>query len=90
MLTVRSGQSYRCFPIIVEMSPLPLLKFAILMSWISKLMVTCLYGRMVNTHNGRARAENTQGNWNPSPPPSLAQAIASILESWDEQTELLR
>jgi hypothetical protein len=36
---------------------------------------------MVNTHNGWARAENAQGNWNPSPPPSLAQAIASILES---------
>jgi hypothetical protein len=34
--------------------------------------------------------ENSQGNGNPPPPPSLAQAIASILESRDEQTELLR
>jgi hypothetical protein len=45
---------------------------------------------MVNTRNVRNRAENTQGNENPPPPPSLAQAIASILESRDEQTELLR
>jgi hypothetical protein len=45
---------------------------------------------MVNTRNVWNRAENTQGNGNPPPPPSLAQAIASILESHDEQTELLR
>jgi hypothetical protein len=45
---------------------------------------------MVNTRNGRARAESSQENGNPPPPPSLAQAIASILESRDEQTELLR
>jgi hypothetical protein len=45
---------------------------------------------MVNTRNGWARAEMTQGNRNLPPPPSLAQAIASILESRDEQTELLR
>jgi hypothetical protein len=38
----------------------------------------------------RNRAENSQGNGNPPPPPSLAQAITSILESRDEQTELLR
>jgi hypothetical protein len=44
---------------------------------------------MVNTCNGRAGAESTQGNENLPPPPSLTQAIASILESWDEQTELL-
>jgi hypothetical protein len=44
---------------------------------------------MVNTHNGRAGAESSQGNGNPPLPPSLAQAIASILESRDEQTELL-
>jgi hypothetical protein len=31
-----------------------------------------------------------QGNGNPPPPPSLPQAIASILESRDEQIELLR
>jgi hypothetical protein len=45
---------------------------------------------MVNTHNVRNGVENSQGNGNPPPPPSLAQAIASILESRDEQTELLR
>jgi hypothetical protein len=44
---------------------------------------------MVNTRNGRARPENAQGNRNPPPPPSLAQAIALILESHDEQIELL-
>jgi hypothetical protein len=43
----------------------------------------------VNTRNRRARAENSQGNENSPPPPSLAQAIASILESHDEQIELL-
>jgi hypothetical protein len=45
---------------------------------------------MVNTRNGRAGAENAQGNGNLSPPPSLTQAIASVLESHDEQTELLQ
>jgi hypothetical protein len=45
---------------------------------------------MVNTCNVRNGAENSQGNGNPPPLPSLAQAIASILESRDEQTELLR
>jgi hypothetical protein len=90
VLTIRSRQSYRYFSIIVELSPLPLLKFSLLLSLISKLMMTCLDDRMVNTHNEWAEAENTQGNRNPPPPPSLAQAIASILESRDEQTELLR
>jgi hypothetical protein len=80
---------YRCFSIIVELSPSPLLKFAILLSLISELMVTCLDNRMVNTHNGRVGAKNTWGNGNLRPPPSLAQAITSILESWDERTELL-
>jgi hypothetical protein len=45
---------------------------------------------MVNTRNGWAGPKNAQGNGNPPPPPSLAQAIASILESRDEQTELLQ
>jgi hypothetical protein len=45
---------------------------------------------MVNTRNVRNGVENSQGNGNPPPPPSLAQAIASILESHDEQTKLLR
>jgi hypothetical protein len=79
---------YRVFRII-ELS-LPLLKFAIMLSLISRLMVTSLDGIMVNTRNVRNGAENSQGNWNPPPPPCLAQAIVSILESRDEQTELLR
>jgi hypothetical protein len=90
MLTVQSGQNLLLFALVAELSPLPLLKFAILLSLISKLMVTCLEDRMVNTHNGQAEAEDAQGNRNPPPSPTLAQAIASILESRDEQTELLR
>jgi hypothetical protein len=81
---------FTVFSVIIELSPLPLLKFALVWDLISKLMVTCLDGRMVNTHNVRNGAENSQGNGNPPTPPSLAQAIASILESRDEQTELLR
>jgi hypothetical protein len=78
------------FSVIIKLSPLPLLKFALMLSLISKLMVTCLDGRMVNTRNVQNGAENSQGNGNPPPPPSLAQAIASILESRYEQTELLQ
>jgi hypothetical protein len=44
---------------------------------------------MVNTRNGWAGPENAQGNGNLPPSSSLAQAIASILESCDDQTELL-
>jgi hypothetical protein len=90
VLTIRSRQNLRLFSVIVELSPLPLLKFAKLLSLISKLMVTSLDNRMVNTRNGRAGAENAQGNGNLPPPPYLAQGIISILESCDEQTELLR
>jgi hypothetical protein len=78
------------FSVIIELSPLPLLKFALMLSLVSKLLVTGLDDRIVNTHNMRNGAENSQGNGNPPPPSSLAQAIASILESRDEQTELLR
>jgi hypothetical protein len=78
------------FSVVIELSSLPLLKFVLVLSLISKLMVTCLDDRMVNTHNVQNGAENSQGNENPPPSPSLAQAIASILESRDEQTELLR
>jgi hypothetical protein len=90
ILSVRSGQNLPLFSVIVELSPLPLLKFALLLSLISKLIVTCLDGRIMNTHNGRAGAESTQGNENLPPPPTLAQAITSIIESRDKQTELLR
>jgi hypothetical protein len=44
---------------------------------------------MVNTHNGRADADATQSNGPPPLPPTLAQVITSILESREEQTELL-
>jgi hypothetical protein len=44
---------------------------------------------MVNTRNGRGDPEPAQPNGNPPPLPTLAQAIASILDSQDEQTELL-
>jgi hypothetical protein len=56
---------------------------------ISELMVTCLDDKMVNTHNGRAEVENSQAHGNQPLPPTLAKAISSILESHDEQTELL-
>jgi hypothetical protein len=72
------------FSVVIELSHLPLLKFALVLSLISKLMVICLDDRMVNTRNVRNGAENSQGNGNPPPPSSLAQAIASILESRDE------
>jgi hypothetical protein len=78
---MRSGQSLLLFFVIAELSPSPLLKFGILLSLISELMVTCLEDRMENTHNRRAEAENSQANGNPPPPPTLAQAIASVLES---------
>jgi hypothetical protein len=81
VLIVRSGQNLPLISVIAELSPLSLLKFAILLSLISELMVSCLDDRMVNTRNERARAEDDQGNRNPPPPPTLAQAIASILES---------
>jgi hypothetical protein len=37
------------FSVIIELSPLSLLKFALMLSLIYKLMVTCLNNRMVNT-----------------------------------------
>jgi hypothetical protein len=76
--------------VVIELSHLPLLKLTLMLSLVSKLMVTCLDGRMVNTRNVRNGVGNSQGNGNPPPPPSLTQVIASILESRDEQTELLR
>jgi hypothetical protein len=54
-------------------------------------MVTYLDGRIMNTRNRRADAVASQPN-EPNPPslPTLTQAIASILDSHDKQTELLR
>jgi hypothetical protein len=86
--TVRT--EFTRFFVSIELPPLPSLKFALILSLISKLMITCLDDRMVNTRNMRNGAENSQGNENPPRPPSLAQVITSILESHDEQTELLR
>jgi hypothetical protein len=51
--------------------------------------VTCLNDRMVNTRNGRGDPESDHPNGSPPPLPTLANAIAKILESRDEQTELL-
>jgi hypothetical protein len=87
---VQTGQNLLVLPISTELSPLPLLKFGLLLSLISKLMVTCLDDRMMNTHNGRVEAENSQANGNPPPSLTLAQAITSILESRDESIELLQ
>jgi hypothetical protein len=57
---------------------------------ISELTVTCLCNRMVHTHNGQAEAEASQANEpNPPPPSTLAQAITSIIENRNEQTEFL-
>jgi hypothetical protein len=53
-------------------------------------MITCLDDRMVNTHKERGDPELAHPNGNPPPPLTLAEVIASILESHDEQTEKLR
>jgi hypothetical protein len=68
-----------------------LLKFKLLLSLIFELMVTHLNDRMMNHLNGWGDVEAPRVNGpNPPPPPTLAQAIASILKSRDEQNELLR
>jgi hypothetical protein len=51
--------------------------------------VSHLRDSMVSTHDGSADVETTQPDGHSSPPPTLAQVIASIRESKDEQTELL-
>jgi hypothetical protein len=59
------------------------------LSLIFELTVTHLYDQMVNTCNRRDDPEPAVPNRNPPPPLTLAKTIASILESRDEQTELL-
>jgi hypothetical protein len=51
--------------------------------------VSHLLDSMVSAHDGSADAETAQSGGHSSPPPTLAQVIASIRESRDEQTELL-
>jgi hypothetical protein len=57
---------------------------------IFKLTVTHLDDSMVSTHDGSVDVEAAQPDGHSSPPPSLAQVIASIRESRVEQTKLLR
>jgi hypothetical protein len=45
---------------------------------------------MVTTHDESADAKTAQPDGHSSPPPTLAQVIASIRESRDEHTKLLR
>jgi hypothetical protein len=44
---------------------------------------------MASARDGSADAETAQSGGHSSPPPTLAQVIASIRESRDEQIELL-
>jgi hypothetical protein len=53
-------------------------------------MVSHLHGSMVSTRDESVDAKTAQSGGHSSPPPTLAQVIASIRESRDEQTELLR
>jgi hypothetical protein len=53
-------------------------------------MVSHLHDSMGSTHDGSADAETAQTGGHSSPPPTLAQVIASICKSMDEQIELLR
>jgi hypothetical protein len=82
--------TYRYFSLFTELSPYHCLRLPNCRVSISELMVTCLNDIMVNTHNERGDPQLAHPNRNWSPPPTLAPAIASILESRDEQTELLR
>jgi hypothetical protein len=45
---------------------------------------------MVSTHDGTTDAEAAQSDGHSSPPPTLAQVLASIRESRDDKTKLLR
>jgi hypothetical protein len=84
------GTEFTAISVTCGIVTLPLLKFVILLSLISELMMTCLNDRMANTHNRMGDPEPAHSNWNPPLPSTLAQAIASILVSRDEQTKLLR
>jgi hypothetical protein len=53
-------------------------------------MVSHLHDSVVSARDGSADAETAQSGGHSSPPPTLAQVLASIRESRDEQTELLR
>jgi hypothetical protein len=53
------------------------------------LIVSHLYDSMKSTHDGSADAKTTRQDGHSSPPPTLAQVFASILESRVEQSELL-
>jgi hypothetical protein len=52
--------------------------------------VTHLDDSMMNIHDRSADVESAQPDGHSLPPPTLAQVVASIRESRDEQTELLR
>jgi hypothetical protein len=52
--------------------------------------VSHLHDSMVSARDGSADAETAQPGEHSSPPPTLAQVIASIRELREEQTELLR
>jgi hypothetical protein len=49
-----------------------------------------LHNSMVSAHDGSADAEIAQSGGHSSPPPTLTHVIASIRESREAQTELLR
>jgi hypothetical protein len=73
-----------------ELSYLPLLNLDYDRDLISDLTVSHFHDSMVSTRDGSADAETAQQGGHSLPPPTLAQVIASIRESRDEQTELLR
>jgi hypothetical protein len=52
--------------------------------------VSHLHDSMVSARDGSAGAKTTQPGEHSSPPPTVAQVIASIHESREDQTELLR
>jgi hypothetical protein len=82
-------RTYRYFPLFTELSPYHCLSLSYCRVLIPEVMVTYLNDRMVNTRNGRGDLKPAQPNENPPLPPTLTQVIASILDSRDEQTELV-